>query len=386
MIIAVDGYEANVTERVGIGRYAFEILNHLYGILENSRNNRKNFSVRVYLPDSPVSDMPREREWWKYRIIPMVRFWTFIGLPFGLLRDQPRADVIFSPTHYIPRFTQIARVCAVMDLSYLNYPDMFRLKDLLQLKHWTEYSVRHAKRILTISEFSRNAIIKAYRIPNQRISVTYPGLKSDKSNISMEDNTQVLCKYGIPRHYILSVGTIQPRKNFLRLIEGFSVFLRLNRQKFGEINLVIVGKKGWMYEDIISSPVKFGVGNCVRFLDYVPDCDLPVLYKNALCFVLPSLYEGFGLPVLEAMSYSCPVVVSNISSLPEIAGKAGIYIDPNDTASISAGLLSAVRERNLKQGKWRIAKGLAQVSKFTWEKAAIQTLEVLEEASRTEKS
>ena len=190
-------------------------------------------------------------------------------------------------------------------------------------------------------------------------------------------------KYHISGYYILSVGTLQPRKNYTRLIEAFSRFLRQNKQKFGAIDLVIVGKKGWLYEEILSAPAKYGVQDLVKFLDFVPDEELASLYENALCFALPSLYEGFGLPVLEAMARRVPVVVSNVSSLPEIAGEAGIYVKPEDVESITQGLLSAVRQRNLMQGRQRVQKGLSQVKKFTWENAAKKTLEVLEEVGRS---
>jgi glycosyltransferase involved in cell wall biosynthesis len=181
-----------------------------------------------------------------------------------------------------------------------------------------------------------------------------------------------------PKNYILSVGTIQPRKNYAKLIEAFSLFIKENRQKFSDLKLVIIGKKGWLYEPILAAPKKYGIEDRVQFLDFVPDSALPSYYKNALCFALPSLYEGFGLPVLEAMAYKCPVVVSNVSSLPEIAGRAGIYVDPTDATDIAQGLLTAVRQRNLIQGKNRVSTGVAQAGKFTWEKAAKETLEALE--------
>jgi glycosyltransferase involved in cell wall biosynthesis len=254
---------------------------------------------------------------------------------------------------------------------------MFRKRDLYQLTHWTRYAVKHAKAICTISKFSKNAIIRAYKVPQDQVVVTYPGFSMPTTTGNQQ--AAIIKKYNISNHYILSVGTIQPRKNYIRLIEAFSKFLALNKQKFGEIQLVIVGKKGWLYKSILEAPVKYGVSGKVKFLHAVPDADLPHLYRNALCFALPSLYEGFGLPVLEAMAYKCPVVVSNVSSLPEIAGNAGIYVDPKDVNSITQGLLSAVRQRNLIQGKTRIQQGLSQVKLFTWEKAAKQTLEVLTE-------
>lgn len=378
MILAIDGYEANVKNRVGIGRYAFEILTHMYAQLTRDHTN---VEVRVYLPQSPRNDLPAETAWWKYRVRGSSALWTFIGLPIALGLDTPRADIVFSPTHYVPRFTAIPRTMAVMDTSYLVYPEMFKKRDLYQLVHWTRYGVHHTDRIFTISEFSKNAIIKAYKVPEEKVVVTYPGFSTPTHmpSVSIEDLSK---KYDISHHYILSVGTLQPRKNYVRLMEAFGKFLASNKQKFGEIQLVIVGKKGWLYEQILEAPQKLGLSDKVKFLQFVPDSDLPSLYAHALCFALPSLYEGFGLPVLEAMAYKCPVVVSNSSSLPEIAGKAGVYVDPKDVESIKAGLLTAVRQRNLMQGRQRIAYGANQVKLFTWDKAAKQTLEVLVEVAK----
>lgn len=357
MKIGIDGYEANVGQRVGIGRYAYEILSHLYPIA-------KDHSVTVFLPSPPRPDMPPERENWNYVVTGSQFLWTFIGLPRAIKKHP--VDVFFSPTHYIPRFTDIPKVMSIMDISYLKYPELFKPKDLYQLKIWTRYSVGHAAKILTISEASKNDIIKAYGVPTGKVIVTYPGfdMKADKGSKT-------------DKNYILSVGTIQPRKNYTRLIEAFSIFLKDNKQKFSDLKLIIIGKKGWLYEEILAAPKKYGVENKVKFLDFVSDSELPSYYKNALCFALPSLYEGFGLPVLEAMAYKCPVVVSNVSSLPEIAGAAGIYVDPNSAESIAKGLLTAVRQRNLIQGRARIAKGVAQTKKFTWEKAARETLAIL---------
>lgn len=379
MIIAIDGYEANEKERVGIGRYAYEILKHMYFIRSHLASSQ-GVTFRIYLPSDPLIDMPKETQWWQYRVISPKRFWTFFRLPLALLTDRPRADVVFSPTHYIPRFTRIPRVMSIMDLSYFHFRKLFRPKDHYQLVHWTAYSVAHATKIITISEFTKNAIIKAYGVVKKHVVVTYPGVTMVSKVESLK--SKVTEKYHISKNYILSVGTLQPRKNYVRLIEAFSKFLTSNKQRFGLIDLVIVGKKGWLYEEILAAPSRFGVADRVKFLNFVPDQELAVLFKNSLCFVMTSLYEGFGLPALEAMAYSVPVVVSDVSSLPEIAGKAGIYVDPNDVVSITKGLLSAVRQRNLIQGKVRIRAGLEQVNKFTWENAARKTLVILEEVGR----
>lgn len=374
MIIAIDGYEANVQQRVGIGRYAYELVQAIYAVAQ--RDSDHSLQFRIYLPQSPREDMPEETSWWKYCVRTPAKFWTFVGLPIALLLDSPKADVVFSPTHYVPRFTGIPRVMSIMDLSYLYFPEYFTSRDLYQLTQWTKYSVLHSRAVCTISEFSKNDIIRRYSVNAARVHVTYPGFSMNISDSSALQ-TDIVKKYGIQKHYILSVGTIQPRKNYERLIEAFSIFLSKNKQKFGNIDLVIIGKKGWLVESILHAPQKYHVSERVKFLDFVTDGDLPAFYTQALCFALPSLYEGFGLPVVEAMAYKCPVVVSNVSSLPEIAGEAGIYVDPKNVESIADGMLAAVRQRNLKQGAERIQKGQLQVKGFTWEKAAKQTIEIL---------
>jgi len=373
MIIAIDGYEANVDKRVGIGRYAYEILSNLSKLGKAAVGNKEKLQFRIYLPEKPKNDMPRETYWWQYRVVGPKRFWTWVWLPLRLFIDRPRADVVFSPTHYIPRFTATPRLMSIMDLSYLTYPQLFRKKDLHQLIHWTAYSVVNASRVFTISEFSKHAIIEAYHIPESKVVVTHPGFSMDKPIINQDIHKKYKCKPS----YILSVGTIQPRKNYTHLIEAFAKYCK--NMNNTQTDLIIVGKKGWLYDQILSAPKMYGVEDRVKFLSFVPDTDLPSLYAKAECFCLPSLYEGFGLPVLEAMAVGCPVVVSNSSSLPEIAGKAGIYVDPQDVDSIAKGIDTAIKEKNTPKGKERIRIGYDQTKKFTWEKAAKETLRVLKE-------
>jgi len=373
MIIAIDGYEANVEKRVGIGRYAFEMLQNLYELGKKEAGSKEKLQFRVYLPGKPRIDMPKETYWWQYRTVWPRRLWTFFGLPLWLFFDNPRADVVFSPTHYIPRFIHIPRVMSIMDLSYLHFPQLFRKKDLHQLIHWTGYSIKNAEAVCTISEFSKHAIIETYRLSGKQVNVTYPGLSMDTTHLDKD----IYKKYKIKPSYILSVGTLQPRKNFSLLIEAFAKYCKTTKNS--TTDLVIVGKKGWLYEEILKAPKQFGIEDRVKFLSFVPDADLPSLYKGAECFCLPSLYEGFGLPVLEAMAAGTQVVVSNSSSLPEIAGKAGIYIDSSDIDSIRKGIETAIKEKNIAKGKERIRLGIEQAKKFTWEEAARKTLEVLKE-------
>jgi glycosyltransferase involved in cell wall biosynthesis len=177
-------------------------------------------------------------------------------------------------------------------------------------------------------------------------------------------------KFSIAGKYVLFVGTLQPRKNIVRLTEAFS---KLEEK---DLNLVVVGKKGWQYEEILDAPKKYNVEKKVLFLDSVSDSDLFSLYKNAQCFVLPSLYEGFGLPILEAMQYGCPVITSNVSSLPEAGGDAALYFDPLNIEDMAQKIKMVLTDTNLREEM--IKKGYNQIKKFSWEKTAKETLEVLE--------
>ena len=376
--IAIDGYESNTSHRVGIGEYAYEILSGMYDILQKRSVNQTN--VNVYLPDLPLTDLPVATSFWEYRLRRPKKMWTYLALPKSLLIDRPRPDVVFSPTHYVPRFIHLPRVMAIMDLSFLHYPTLFRKKDYYQLVNWTKYSVHHARHIVTISEFSKNAIIESYQVPESRVTVTYPGFHMRK--MSQESSSSIKKRYQLNNPFVLAVGTLQPRKNFTKLIEAFSLIKQ--DKHYQDLDLVIVGKKGWLYEEILSAPSQFHIRESVKFLDFVPDADLAPLYSEAECFVLPSLYEGFGLPVLEAMANGCSVVVSNVSSLPEIAGDAGIYVDPTRVETIRSGIHQALQEKGTAVGNARIKKGKERVGLFRWDKAAEQTLTILEQIGKGE--
>jgi glycosyltransferase involved in cell wall biosynthesis len=357
MIIGIDGNEANVDRRVGIGEYSFELLQQFY--------KNQNIQFSIYLKDKPLPHMPEASSHWQYVLVRPRKFWTQFGLPLYLFTHNPKPDVFFTPSHYAPRFSPVPTAIAIMDVAYLKFPQLFAVKDLYQLKAWTRYSADNAKKIFTISESSKSDIIKEYQVLPEQVVVTYPGIKS---SLPMKELKK---QFKLSENYVLFVGTLQPRKNIVRLIEAFS---KIKNQK-KDLQLVIVGKKGWQYEEILAAPEKFHVLEKVKFLDFVSDEDLPSLYTNALCYVLPSLYEGFGLPVLEAMQYNCPVITSNVSSLPEAGGDAALYVDPTNVSDIADKMSSLLTNDELR--KELIAKGQKQIKKFSWEKTAKETLEVL---------
>lgn len=359
LIIGVDGNEANVKNRVGSNSYAYELLGAL--------NKEPGYRFEIYLKEPPLNDLPPESDHWRYRRVRPKRFSTRFGLPLALFASRPRPDVFFSPGHYAPRWSPAPLVISVLDLSYLFFPGMFRRSDLAQLTSWTADSVRRARRVLTISESTRGDILRHYRVKPGKVVVAYPGLKPYPE---MKEKKTSLGKYGVEGDFILYVGTLQPRKNITRLIES------IPHLKDQSLKLVVVGKKGWLYDEILSKAKSLGLQERVIFTGFVPDEDLPAFYKKARCFVLVSLYEGFGLPALEAMHYGCPVVVSDVSSLPEVAGEAGILVDPQKPEAIAGGIEKAIGNR-----AELVKKGKIQAEKFSWEKCARETLAVLEEAA-----
>ncbi len=376
MIIGIDGNEANVTKRVGISEYAYWLLYYFAKFAESNKSLEVKFVI--YLKQPPLKTLPKENVNWQYKIVGPGKFWTQFGLPLNLFLSKSKPDVFFSPTHYAPRFSPIPTVVSIMDLAYLRFPELFNKADMYQLRNWTKYSVEKAKVVLTISNSSRNDIIKTYKVPEGKVKTIYPGIKQ---SVSLQPHVYAMnelkAKYNLSNNYVLFVGTLQPRKNISRLIEAFAQALESKKldEAYRDLQLVVVGKKGWLYEDILNAPRKFGVENKVAFLEGINDDELHMLYKHTLCYVLPSLYEGFGLPVVEAMKQGTPVITSNVSSMPEAGGDAAVYIDPEDVSDISDKLVKVVNDKNLR--KELSEKGKKQATKFNWEKTAKETLKVL---------
>lgn len=368
------GYDSNgLPNRVGSSEVCFQWLTELNKI------DKKNEYV-IYLPVEPTSDMPGEREGWRYKVIWDTKLWTILGLNRKLLFEK--LDVFFSPTHYCPLFVPCPQVISILDLSYKHFPELFKKKDLFKLNLWGGYSVKRAVKVITISNSSKSDIIREYRVPEAKVEVIHLGVKNMQT--AKMSKKEILEKYSIKEPFILFVGTLQPRKNIVRLIEAYS---KLKTSAKGgsasggkNIKLVIIGRRGWQYEEILNSPSKFGVPDSVYFLENVTDEDLPVFYESAEIFVLPSLYEGFGLPILEAMKYGCPVLTSNVSSLPEAGGDAAVYFDPLDVQDITEKIEKVLSDEELRAKMKK--EGLEQVKKFSWEKSAKQALEVLEEAAK----
>jgi glycosyltransferase involved in cell wall biosynthesis len=359
MHIGIDASRATRARRTGTENYARQLILALLAAPTGDAFTLY-FRARPPAGDFAAADQ---------RVIPFPRLWTHLRLSRELLH-RPRPDVIFIPAHVLPLVHPLPSVVTVHDLGYRYFPDAHPPLQRLYLDWSTRYSARAATRIIADSQATRDDLVKFYEVPQEKISVVYPG--RDES-LGPADPAPVLARHGLAGGYLLHVGTLQPRKNLMRLIEAVAAL----RPRWPDVTLVLAGRPGWLSEPILALARQHAAW--VRLLDYVPEADLPGLYSGARAFVYPSLYEGFGFPVLEAMACGTPVICANTSSLPEVAGDAALLVDPTDTAALAAAIERVLAEPALRADL--AAKGRAQVQKFSWQRTAAETLAVLKQAA-----
>jgi glycosyltransferase involved in cell wall biosynthesis len=255
-----------------------------------------------------------------------------------------------------------------MDLGFLSTKSQFNSKDYNQLTSWTEYSVKQAKKIIAISEFTRKDVINYYHKDPSDVIVSYPAY--DEATFKPTPNPQTPLRYGIHKPYLLFLSSLKPSKNVEGLVKAFFEFKKSTRL---DISLVIAGKKAWLYEQIFELVKELNLSRDVIFTGFVAESDVPSLMTESRAFIMPSFFEGFGIPVLEAMACGVPVILSNVASLPEVGGEAGIYVNPKDPATIALGIKEALG----KNRKHYISAGQKQVKKFSWDKCASETLNII---------
>jgi glycosyltransferase involved in cell wall biosynthesis len=302
--------------------------------------------------------------------------WTHFRLAADLRQHPP--DVLFVPAHVLPIHCPVPAVVTVHDLGYRHYPQAHRTFDRWYLDWTTRRHTRVASYIVADSLATQKDMVDFYGADLGKIDVVYLGRDENLAPVTDVDLiNQIQTKYGIEGDYLLYLGTLHPRKNLVRLVEAFhqTVIALQNR----EVKLVIAGKKGWLYDTIFEGVQQFNLTEQVIFTGYVEDGDKPALLSGALAYVFPSLYEGFGLPILEAMACGTPVLTSNISSCPEVAGEAALLVDPRNTDEIAAGLTQLITNPELRQQL--IEQGYQQLQKFSWQKAAAQVFEIFERAA-----
>jgi glycosyltransferase involved in cell wall biosynthesis len=364
MLIGIDASRAVVFPRTGTENYSLQLIRHLLA-LDTHHHYRLYFNRHL-----PLATCHLPLATCHLRIIPFPRLWTHLRLSWEMARRPP--DILFVPAHVLPLIHPRRSVVTIHDLGYLYYADAHRPFDRWYL-HWsTSYHVRAASHLIADSQTTRDDLIRHYRAAPERVTVVPPGCDEVFHPLTDEDRlAQAKGRYGIHGDYLLHVGTVQPRKNLGRLLDAFA---RLG----GKVQLVLVGKWGWMYDRIFRRVEELELGDRVLFTGHVPQEDLPSLMSGARLLVMPSLYEGFGLPVVEAMASGTPVVCSNASSLPEVAGDAALLVDPLDVEALAEAMRRLLEDQELRAEL--IARGLQRARHFSWPRCARQVLSILETA------
>ncbi len=377
--IGID-YTAAARQGAGIGRYARELVSAL--LQRSSEHHYTIFAATGGLTDHRwrarvagsgirIRTLPLSDDW-------MARLWHRLRLPIPVETITGPLDVFYSPDFVLPPTRRGTRtLLTVHDLSFRRYPEHFVPSLAAYLNRVVPQSVARADRVLADSEATRADLTTYWDVPLEKVTVLYSGVdarfrpqpQTEQTESAQALERQRLQQYGIgERPYVLSVGTIQPRKNYLRLIRAFT-----SLSVCAGWQLVIAGGQGWLCDDVLAEAARHR--ERVLVTGFVADEDLPALYRQAALFVFPSLYEGFGLPVLEAMACGTPVVCSNVSSLPEVAGDAAVLVSPHDVEALAAGMERVLSDARLRHEM--IERGKARAALFTWERAAEQLLTLL---------
>jgi glycosyltransferase involved in cell wall biosynthesis len=267
----------------------------------------------------------------------------------------------------------VKTVTTIHDMTTLLFPEHHTRETILLQQEKFRFAREQADAIISVSESTKRDIIRLLGIEPERIHVVHEGVDPVFCPLLGEDISPVLAKYELqPDDYILTVGTIEPRKNLVRLVRAYDVVWQ--KQPESTPRLVLAGTTGWFFREVFAEIEKLGLAEQVLFIGRVDDADLPALYNGALFLAYPTLYEGFGLPALEAMACGTAVLTSNVSSLPEVVGGAGLLVEPDDTQSIVEGLVKMLEDVSLRQEKSRL--GLVRAKEFTWQRAAEETTAV----------
>lgn len=360
--IGVD-YTSAVRQRAGIGRYTRELFT---AVAELDRENR--YTLFSAGRDSEDVAWPAN---FRRRSLPLSDrhlsiVWQRLHLPLPVELITGRIDLYHSPDFVLPPILNATMVLTVHDLSFMRHPECSSPPLLNYLMRNVPGSVRRADMLLADSMSTKEDLIDLLNVPPERVHVVYPGVSPRFAPVTAPVALRAVARrYHLRRPYILALGTLQPRKNFPSLIRAFDL---LRKERGIPHQLVIGGSQGWLYQEIYDTIEALGLNDDVHLAGFVADDDLPAMYSGADVFAFPSLYEGFGIPVLEAMACNTPVVTSRASSLPEVAGDAALMVEPGDIESLAEALGRLVDDDGLRNDL--CARGHEQAKRFTWQRAA----------------
>lgn len=364
--IGIDASRAVSTAPTGTEGYSYHLIRALLAQMDAPER------VRLYFrqpPDSPEARTAlRAAEW---RVMPFPRLWTHLRLSWEMAWRMP--DLLFVPAHVLPPVRPPLTVVTVHDLGYRYFPAAHPRRQRLYLDLSTRWNARVAAHVLADSQATRDALTREYGTPPEKITVVYPGY--DSALAPVRDPARLAAaraRYGLPDEYVLYLGRIQPRKNLARLVEAFARVL----PQHPALTLALAGPPGWGEADIQARVREVGVEGRVLFPGYIAEEDKAALISGARLFAYPSLYEGFGFPVLEAQACATPVLASATSSVPEVAGEGALLVEPLDVGAIAAGMRRLLGDAALRHAL--VERGTINLQRFAWEQAARATLAVFE--------
>ncbi len=355
----------------GMGIYTFNLLKELAPIAHEH-------DILIYKNSNIFSSISKENDNVEIRDITKYRYfriaWEYTGLSMSLKRDK--VDIFWGPSNFLPPIKVCKYIVTIHDLSSITFAHTYSAIRRNYYQYLITNSVRRADFIITDSEHSKHDLINYFSVPENRIRVIFCGISEDFKPIESRDEIlTVKQKYELPLEFIFTLGVMEPKKNFERLIEAYSEL----RNTYVDLpQLVIAGSReyGWKNQKIFQLVEKHNLKDKITFTGLIAHEDLPVVYSAAKLFVLPSLYEGFGLPIIEAMACGVPVVTSNTSSLPEVAGGAAILVNPYDISAIADAISFALKDNYGR--KEMIEKGLKNAKRFSWKESAQKVLETFE--------
>lgn len=360
----------------GIERYILELVLHLQKVDE------KQEYVLFFNKDTTIPEIPEQENFKQYvSMFPTTNralrlLWEHLALYYELKKNN--ITVFHGPAFFVPvlKPKDCQYIITVHDITFKKYPETFTWATRLYYSILFPQSLRLADIIITDSISTKNDLIGSYGIRAEKIQVVYLGISNAFLNKEKSQAVYAISKkYNLPDEYFLFTGVLSPRKNIITILNAFKQIKE--EEMFRKYKLVIVGRPGWLYDEIFRKVKELSLENEVLFIDYVPEEELPSFYTNAKIFLFPSLYEGFGLPILEAMACGCPVITSNVSSMPEVAGDAAVLINPASVDELVSSIKEITVNKNLRKELQK--KGVEQIKKFSWEKTAVETKNIYEQ-------
>lgn len=366
MKIGIDASRAFTGNRTGIEEYSYQVIKHL-------RGKFKNDSVFLYVREKHKIDFDLPRNW-KAKVISFPYLWTQLGLSLELLFHP--IDVLFVPAHTVPMIHPRKTFVAIHGLEYEMVPESYSLWERLYMRWSIKLSCRWAKKIIAVSKNTKKDLMRLYKIPEKKIEVIYEGIEnsSNSQNTLIWPSATFSCvEKGIfSKPYLLFIGRLEKRKNIEGMVDAFEIL----KEKYKiPHKLILAGKPGYGYNSFEFKVSDLKSKKDIIETGFVTEEEKISLLKNADIFLFPTFYEGFGLPVLEAQGVGVPVVASNISSIPEVAGVGAAYCDPLEVLSIVDSTYCLIKDKDFKDDI--IEKGRENIKRFSWEKCASQIADML---------